>query len=88
MVLFDRQRVTSRDWASYPILTFPELPEVDIVLLNQPELPPLGAGEAALPPVPAAIANAFFNATGKRLRDLPFDRDRTRAALSQREGWS
>jgi nicotinate dehydrogenase subunit B len=82
MVRFDRQRVTSRDWASYPILTFPELPEIDIVLLDHPELPPLGAGEAALPPVPAAIANAFFNATGKRLRDLPFDRDRVRAALT------
>jgi nicotinate dehydrogenase subunit B len=81
-VRFDRQRITSRDWASYPILTFPELPEVDIVLLNHPELPPLGAGEAGLPPVPAAIANAFFNATGKRLRDLPFDRDRVKAALS------
>jgi nicotinate dehydrogenase subunit B len=82
MVRFDCQRVTSRDWASYPILTFPELPEIDIVLLDHPELPPLGAGEAALPPVPAAIANAFFNATGKRLRDLPFDRDRVRAALT------
>jgi len=82
MVRFDRQRVTSRDWASYPILTFPELPEIDIVLLDHPELPPLGAGEAALPPVPAAIANAFFNATGKRPRDLPFDRDRVRAALT------
>jgi nicotinate dehydrogenase subunit B len=81
MVRFDRQRVTSRDWASYPILTFPELPEVDIVLLNRPELPPLGAGEAALPPVPAAIANAFFNATGKRLRNLPFDPERVKAAL-------
>jgi nicotinate dehydrogenase subunit B len=82
MVRFDRQRVTSRDWASYPILTFPELPEIDLVLLNHPELPPLGAGEAGLPPVPAAIANAFFNATGKRLRDLPFDQDRIRAALT------
>jgi CO/xanthine dehydrogenase Mo-binding subunit len=81
-VRFDRQRVTSRDWASYPILTFPELPEVDIVLLNHRELPPLGAGEAALPPVPAAIANAFFNATGKRLRNLPFDHERVRAALT------
>ncbi len=82
MVWFDRQRVTSRDWASYPILTFPELPEIDIVLLDHPELPPLGAGEASMPPVPAAIANAFFNATGKRLRDLPFDPDRVRAALT------
>jgi nicotinate dehydrogenase subunit B len=81
-VRFDRERITSRDWASYPILTFPEVPEVDIVLLNHPELPSLGAGEAALPPVPAAIANAFFNATGKRLRDLPFGPDRIKAALT------
>jgi len=80
-VRFDRQRVTSRDWASYPILTFPEVPDLDIVLLDRPELPSLGAGEAALPPVPAAIANAFFNATGQRLRELPFDRERVRAAL-------
>src|SRR4029077_5405698 len=82
MVRFDRQRVTSRDWASYPILTFPELPVVDIVLLNHPELPPLGAGKAALPPVPAAVANAFFHATGKRLRGLPFDPERVKAALA------
>jgi CO/xanthine dehydrogenase Mo-binding subunit len=80
-VRFDRQRVTSRDWSSYPILTFPELPEIYIVLLNHPELPPMGAGEAALPPVPAAIANAFFNATGKRLRELPFDSAQVKAAL-------
>jgi CO/xanthine dehydrogenase Mo-binding subunit len=81
-VRFDRERIISRDWASYPILTFPEVPEVDTVLLNHPDLPSLGAGEAALPPVPAAIANAFFNATGKRLRELPFDRERIRAALT------
>jgi nicotinate dehydrogenase subunit B len=81
-VRFDRERITSRDWVGYPILTFPEVPEIDIVLLNHPELPPLGAGEAALPGVPAAIANAFFNATGKRLRDLPFASDRVKAALA------
>jgi nicotinate dehydrogenase subunit B len=81
-VRFDRQRVTSRDWGSYPILTFPEVPEIDIVLLNHPDLPPMGAGEAALPPVPAAIANAFFNATGKRLRELPFDPAQVKAALT------
>jgi nicotinate dehydrogenase subunit B len=82
MVRFDRQRVTSRDWASYPILTFPEVPELDVVLVDHPELPPLGAGEAALPPVPAAIANAFHHATGKRLRELPFNRGRVKAALA------
>jgi CO/xanthine dehydrogenase Mo-binding subunit len=81
-VRFDRERITSRDWAGYPILTFPEVPEIDIVLLDHPELPSLGAGEAALPPVPAAIANAFFNATGKRLRDLPFGSDRVKAVLT------
>jgi nicotinate dehydrogenase subunit B len=80
-VRFDRERITSRDWASYPILTSPEVPEIDIALLNRPDRLSLGAGEAALPPVPAAIANAFFNATGKRLRDLPFGSDRIKAAL-------
>lgn len=78
---FDRQRITLRDWESYPILIFLEVPELDIVLLDHPDLPPQGAGEAALPPVPAAIANAFNNGTGKRLRDLPFDRDQVKAAL-------
>jgi nicotinate dehydrogenase subunit B len=80
-VRFDRERIKSRDWASYPILTFSEVPQLDIVLINHPDLPPLGVAEAALPPVPAAIANAFYNATGKRLRDLPFDRDHIKAAL-------
>jgi len=78
---FDRQRITSRSWATYPILTFRDVPELDIVVMDHQELPPLGVAEAALPPVPAAIANAFFNATGYRLRDLPFDRDRVKAAL-------
>jgi nicotinate dehydrogenase subunit B len=80
-VRFDRERIKSRNWGSYPILTFPEVPELDIVLINHPDLPPLGVAEAALPPVPAGIANAFYNATGKRLRDLPFDRDHVKAAL-------
>lgn len=81
-VRFNREQITSRDWAGYPILTFPEVPEIDIVLLDRSDLPSLGAGEAALPPVPAAISNAFFNATGKRLRDLPFGPDRVKAALT------
>lgn len=81
-IRFDRQRITTRDWESYPILTFPEVPEIDIVFLDHPELPALGSGEAAQPTVPAAIANAIFNATGKRLRNLPFTPDRVRAALT------
>lgn len=81
-VRFNRERITSRDWASYPILTFPEVPELDVVLLSHPDQPPLGAGEASLPPVPAAIANAFYSATGKRLRDLPFDPARVKATLT------
>jgi len=80
-VRFDRERIKSRDWASYPILTFSDVPQLDIILINHPDLPPLGVAEAGLPPVPAAIANAFYNATGKRLRDLPFDRDHVKAAL-------
>jgi len=71
-VKFDRSRVTSLDWRSYPIVTFAEVPEsIDIELIDHPEVPSVGAGEAATSPVPAAIANAIFDATGKRLRDVP-----------------
>lgn len=71
-VRFDRSRVTSLDWRSYPILTFAEVPEsIDIELIDHPELASVGAGEAATSPIPAAVANAIFDATGKRLRDVP-----------------
>ena len=71
-VSFDQSRVTSVDWRSYPILTFAEMPEaIDIELIDHPELPSVGAGEAATSPIPGAIANAIFDATGKRLRDVP-----------------
>jgi len=71
-VKFDRSRVTSVDWRSYPILTFAEVPDsIEIELIDHPELPSVGAGEAATSPIPAAIANATFDATGKRLRDVP-----------------
>ncbi len=69
---FDRSRVTSIDWKSYPILSFPEVPAVEVVLVNRPELPPMGAGEAATAPVAAALANAVFDATGIRVRRVPF----------------
>ncbi len=75
-VAFDRRRVTSRDWDTYPILRFPEAPVVDVVLRDRPDEPPLGAGEAAQGPAAAAIANAVFHATGKRVRDLPITPDK------------
>jgi nicotinate dehydrogenase subunit B len=81
-VQFDRSRVTSVDWSSYPILRFPDVPKLDIVLIDRPTQPPLGAGEAACSPVGAALANAVFDATGARLRTVPFTPDRVRAALS------
>jgi CO/xanthine dehydrogenase Mo-binding subunit len=71
-VKFDRSRVTSVDWRSYPILTFAEVPEsIDITLIDHPELASVGAGEASTSPIPGAIANAIFDATGKRLREVP-----------------
>ena len=71
-VAFDRTRITSRDWSSYPILRFSGIPdEVRVHVLNQPGAPFLGTGEAAQGPTAAAIANAIADATGARLRDIP-----------------
>jgi CO/xanthine dehydrogenase Mo-binding subunit len=81
-VTFDRSRVTSVDWASYPILRFPEAPAVEVILINRPDQPLLGAGEAATTPVAAALANAVFDATGVRLRRVPFTAERVKAGLA------
>jgi CO/xanthine dehydrogenase Mo-binding subunit len=83
-VKFDRARVTSTDWSSYPILTFSAAPKIRIDLIDRPSDPPLGAGEAACSPVGAALANAVHDATGVRLRTVPFTPQRVRAALSGR----
>ncbi len=80
---WNRSRVTSVDWASYPILTFPEAPEVVMVLLNRPKEPPWGAGEPAAAVVPSAISNAVFDAVGVRLRSVPYTPDRVKAALAK-----
>ena len=80
-VTFDRREITSRDWAGYPILTFPEVPTIDVVLMNRSE-PSLGAGEGSLPPTSAALANAFAHATGRRIRLLPMIPQRVKAALA------
>ena len=82
-VKFDQSRVTSLDWGSYPILTFPEVPAIEVALISRPELPLLGAGEAATAPVAAALANAVFDATGVRLRTVPFTPERVKAASSE-----
>jgi CO/xanthine dehydrogenase Mo-binding subunit len=84
-VTFDRSRVTSLDWASYPIITFLDVPdEIDIVLLDRPDLPAAGVGEASTKNVWAGIANAVFDATGVRLRRLPFTPERFKKALAER----
>ena len=80
---FDKQAVTSVDWITYPILDISETPEtIDCVLLNRPEAAPTGAGEPSIRPVAAAIANAIFDATGVRIRRVPFSPDRVKQALS------
>jgi CO/xanthine dehydrogenase Mo-binding subunit len=83
-VTFDANGVTSLDWQSYPILKFTDVPEIEIVLINRPEMPALGAGEPSIIPVPAAIANAIFDATGARLREAPFTPARVLAAMKAR----
>jgi CO/xanthine dehydrogenase Mo-binding subunit len=81
-VRFDATRVTGVDWNGYPILRFSEIPDaIDIELIDRPDLPSVGAGEAATSPIPAAIANAIFDATGARVRQVPFTPERVRAAL-------
>jgi len=81
-VRYDRSRILTSNWDDYPILTFEEAPQVEVTIVNRPELPPLGAGEGAQGPTAAAIANAIHNALGVRLRDMPFTRERVLAALA------
>ena len=81
-VTYDDTHITSSDWDSYPILTFREVPEVEVVLLDRPGMPPLGAGEATQGPTAAAIANALHDAIGVRVRDLPLTPERIRAAAA------
>ena len=78
---WDKSRVTSVDWNSYPILRFPEVPEVDIVLLDKPNEPAWGAGEPSAAVIPSAISNAIFDAVGARVRTVPFTPARVKAAL-------
>jgi nicotinate dehydrogenase subunit B len=80
-VAFDRREITGRDWSGYPVLTFPEIPSIEVMLMERND-PSLGAGEGSLPPTSAALANAFAHATGRRLRELPMTPERVKASLS------
>ena len=84
-VSFDRTSVTAREWGAYPIITFPEVPEIDVLMLPRQDQPPLGVGESASVPSAAAIANAIFDATGVRFRELPFTPERILRGLRGEE---
>ena len=84
-VRFDRRRVVSDDWETYPILRFSEAPRVDVHLLDRPDQPSLGAGEAAQGPTAAAIANAVPAALGVRVRDLPITAEAVVRAIEESE---
>jgi CO/xanthine dehydrogenase Mo-binding subunit len=81
-VKHDTTRITSRDWESYPILTFSEIPQMQIELINRPDEESLGVGEGVTGPIGAAIGNAIFNAMGIRVRDLPLTSERIVAAMN------
>jgi nicotinate dehydrogenase subunit B len=80
---WDRSMVTSLDWATYPVITFPEVPEIAIELLDRPGERPWGAGEPSAAVIPSAISNAVFDATGVRLRSVPYTPARVKAAMQQ-----
>jgi len=82
-VTFDRSHVTSVDWRTYPVARAADIPAVEIVLMNRPELPPGGAGEPSSRATAAAIANAIFDATGARVREAPLTPARVKAALEK-----
>ncbi len=80
-VLFDENGVQNLDWSSYPVITFDQIPDVEIVTINRPEMPAFGGGEASIVPITAAIGNAIFDAVGVRLRQAPFTPERVLRAL-------
>jgi nicotinate dehydrogenase subunit B len=80
-VKFDTTGQKNLDWDSYPVVRFEQVPDVEIVLINRPEMPALGGGEPSIVPITAAIGNAIFDATGVRLRRVPFTPERVLSAL-------
>jgi nicotinate dehydrogenase subunit B len=80
-VTWDKTKVTSVDWASYPILRFQQVPKVAVEMIDRPGEPSWGAGEPTATAIPAAIANAIYDATGARLRSVPITPEKVKAAL-------
>jgi CO/xanthine dehydrogenase Mo-binding subunit len=80
-VRFDASSIRTLDWRSYPVLRFQDVPEIEIVLINRPEMPPSGAGEPSIAPAAAAVANAIFDAVGVQLEEAPFTPERMLRAL-------
>ena len=83
-VKFDASGVTTLDWVSYPVIRFPDVPEIELVLINRPEMPALGGGEPSSAPIAAAIGNAIFDAVAVRLREAPFTPKRVLAAMQKK----
>ncbi|MCX8997965.1 molybdopterin-dependent oxidoreductase [Rhizobiaceae bacterium BDR2-2] len=83
---FSQTAVESVEWGGYPIITFPEVPDIDVLMLPRPDEEPRGVGESASVPSAAAICNAVFDATGIRFRELPLTPDKVLAALEEAEG--
>jgi len=84
-VTFDRSRVTSVDWSTYRLLTFPEMPAIEHEFIQRLDQPPWGVGEPATTLAAAAVSNAVFDATGVRLRLAPFTPERVKSALASRQ---
>ena len=86
MVTWDEQKVTSVDWRSYRTLPLGfAVPRIESVLIDQPDAEACGAGETSITVVAAAIGNAIFDATGARIREIPFTPERVKAALAVRD---
>ena len=82
-VTWDDQKVTSIDWRTYRSLTLgADVPAIESVLINRPEGEAMGAGETTITLVAAAVGNAMFDATGARIREVPFTPERVKAALA------
>jgi CO/xanthine dehydrogenase Mo-binding subunit len=80
-VTFDGEGITSLDWDDYPVMKFSEVPEIDTIIVHNPDQPSLGMGECTFGPTAAAIGNAVAHALGVRIRDMPLTRERIAAAL-------